>query len=89
MEDLAAAFVLAKRRVMLKLGKMAEPQYEGPADWYPLLVPRKAKDKDNLIEGHEYLGYLDPLQKTVAKNIKGSEIYISFFSQKSVDSKSE
>jgi nucleoside-diphosphate-sugar epimerase len=89
MEDLAAAFVLAKRRVMLKLGKMAEPQYEGPADWYPLLVPRKAKDKDNLIEGHEYLEYLDPSQKTVAKNIKGSEIYISFFSQKSVDSKSE
>jgi len=81
MEDFSMAFVLAKRTVMLQLGKIVE-SHDSPGDWYPLLVPNKAKDTDeDVIEGPEYLEYLDPSRKVVAKNHKGSEIHISFLSQ--------
>lgn len=79
MEDFSVAFVLAKRSAMMQLGKMLEtPDSRG--DWYPLLVPKKTKDKEDVIEGPEYLKYLDPSRKSVAKNHKGSEICISFLS---------
>jgi len=84
MEDFSMAFVLAKRTVMLKLGKMVE-SYDNPGDWYPFLVPKKEKDIDeDVIEGPKYLEYLDPSRKAVAKNHKGSEIYISFLSKELV-----
>lgn len=81
MEDFSMAFVLAKRTILSKLGKMAAPQYEGPQDWYPLLASAKTKDNNDISEGSEYLEYLDPSQKSVAKNHRGSEIYISFLSR--------
>jgi hypothetical protein len=80
MEDFSMAFVLAKRTILSKLGKMADPQYEGPQDWYPLLASAKTKDINDISEGPEYL-YLDPSQKSVAKNHRGSEIYLSFLSR--------
>ena len=84
MEDFSIAFVLAKRTAMLQLGKMAET-YDSHGDWYPLLVPKKVKDMDeDVIEGPEYLEYLDPSRKAVAKNHKGAEIYISFLTQELV-----
>eukprot|EP00984_Skeletonema_dohrnii_P002091 scaffold698_cov115-Skeletonema_dohrnii-CCMP3373.AAC.5 len=79
MEDFSMAFVLAKRSAMMQLGKMLETP-DSPGDWYPLLVPKKTKDKEDVIEGPEYLKYLDPSRKSVAKNHKGSEICISFLS---------
>ena len=81
MEDFSMAFVLAKRKVMMELGQKVETP-DSPGDWYPLIVPKKRNDMANIfvIEGPEYLEYLDPSRKSVAKNHKGSEIFISFLS---------
>ena len=80
MEDFSMAFVLAKRTVMMDLGQKVETP-DSPGDWYPIIVPKKTKStKEDVIEGPEYLEYLDPSRKSVAKNHKGSEIYISFLS---------
>jgi nucleoside-diphosphate-sugar epimerase len=77
MEDLSMAFVLAKRKVKMQLGKLADNQYAGPEEWYPLLVPKK----DEVMEGPVYLDYLEPSQK-IATNSKGHEYYITFLPQK-------
>lgn len=82
MEDFSMAFVLAKRTVMMELGQEVETP-DSPGDWYPLFVPKKTKDMVNVFEGPEYLEYLDPSRKAVAKNHKGSEIFISFLSHES------
>lgn len=77
MEDLSMAFVLAKRKVKMQLGKLADNQYAGPEEWYPLLVPRD----DAVLEGPVYLDYLEPSQK-IATDRKGHEYYITFLPQK-------
>ena len=77
MEDLSMAFVLAKRKVKMQLGKLADNQYAGPEEWYPLLVPRE----DAVPEGPVYLDYLEASQK-IATNSKGHEYYITFLPQK-------
>ena len=81
MEDLSMGFVLAKRKVKMQLGKMAAPEYEGPEEWYPLLVPREPGDVDAVTEGPVYLDYLESAQK-VATKYNGDEFYISFLPQK-------
>ncbi len=83
MEDFSMAFVLAKRRVMMELGQKVETP-DSAGDWYPLIVPKKRKDMVNVIEGPEYLEYLDPSRKSIAKNHKGSEIFISFLSHEMI-----
>ena len=61
----------------MQLGKLADNQYAGPEEWYPLLVPKK----DEVMEGPVYLDYLEPSQK-IATNSKGHEYYITFLPQK-------
>ena len=77
MEDLSMAFVLAKRKIKMQLGKLADNQYAGPEEWYPILVPREDPDA----EGPAYLDYLEASQK-VATDSKGHEYYITFLPQK-------
>lgn len=84
MEDLSIGYVLASRKVRLQLGKMAAPQYEGPEEWYPLLVPKEPTDEDAIAEGPVYLDYLEEAQKT-AKDEAGAELYITFLPQKRND----
>ena len=82
MEDFSMAFVLAKRSALLQHGKLAETG-DSLADWYPLFSAKKSNviDEDLTEEGPEYLEYLDPSRKDIAKNHKGSEVYISFLSK--------
>ena len=75
MEDMSMAFVLAKRKVLMQLGDEVDTP-DSPLDWHPLLVPKKMDE--NEFEGPEYLEYLDPSRKTVARRPKGSEIFLSF-----------
>ena len=81
MEDLSISFVLARNRVKMRLGEMAENQFIGPEEWYPLLSPREPDDENAIAEGPLYLDYLEDAQK-VAKNSRGHEIFISFLNQK-------
>jgi len=81
MEDLSMGYVLAKRKVKMQLGKIAEPQYEGPEEWYPLLVPREPDDEDAITEGSVHLDYQESAQK-VATDSKGHEYYVTFLPQK-------
>ena len=80
MEDLSMGFVLAKRKVKMQLGKVADNQYNGPEQWYPLLVPREPDDEDAITEGPVYLDYLESAQK-VATDSKGHEFYVTFLPQ--------
>ncbi|KAL7543173.1 hypothetical protein ACHAXR_013501 [Thalassiosira sp. AJA248-18] len=82
MEDMSMGFVMAKLKAKMNLGKMAQPQYDGPEEWYPLLIPRVPGDEDAVAEGPVYLDYLEPAQK-VATDRKGHEFYVSFLPQKS------
>ncbi|KAL7487713.1 hypothetical protein ACHAW6_013286 [Cyclotella cf. meneghiniana] len=81
MEDLSIGYVLASRKVRMQLGKMAAPEYEGPEEWYPLLVPKEPTDEDVIDDGPVYLDYLEASQK-VTKDDTGTELYISFLPQK-------
>jgi hypothetical protein len=81
MEDLSIGYVLASRKARMQLGKMAAPEYEGPEEWYPLLVPKEPTDEDAITEGPVYLDYLEEAQKT-AKDEAGAELYITFLPQK-------
>ncbi|KAL7510556.1 hypothetical protein ACHAXN_007396 [Cyclotella atomus] len=81
MEDLSIGYVLASRRVKMQLGKMAAPEYEGPEEWYPLLVPKEPTDEGAITEGPVYLDYLEEAQK-VTKDEAGAELYITFLPQK-------
>eukprot|EP00571_Detonula_confervacea_P015141 CAMPEP_0172308158 /NCGR_PEP_ID=MMETSP1058-20130122/8849_1 /TAXON_ID=83371 /ORGANISM="Detonula confervacea, Strain CCMP 353" /LENGTH=1272 /DNA_ID=CAMNT_0013020517 /DNA_START=115 /DNA_END=3933 /DNA_ORIENTATION=+ len=81
MEDLSMGFVLAKRKVKMQLGGMADPQFKGPEEWYPLLVPREQDDEDAITEGPAYLDYLEAAQK-VATERKGHEYYVTFLPQR-------
>ena len=81
MEDLSIGYELASRKVRMQLGKMAAPEYEGPEEWYPLLVPKEPTDEDVIDDGPVYLDYLEASQK-VTKDDTGTELYISFLPQK-------
>ncbi|EED96613.1 predicted protein [Thalassiosira pseudonana CCMP1335] len=81
MEDLSMGFVLAKKKVKMQLGSLAPPEYDGPEEWYPLLVPREATDEDAITEGPVYLEYLEAAQK-VTRDEAGGELFISFLPQK-------
>jgi hypothetical protein len=81
MEDLSIGYVLASRKVRMQLGKMSAPEYEGPEEWYPLLVPKEPTDDDAITDGPVYLDYLEVAQK-VTKDESGTELYISFLPQK-------
>mmetsp|Transcript_18623 Transcript_18623/g.33557 ORF Transcript_18623/g.33557 Transcript_18623/m.33557 type:complete len:85 (+) Transcript_18623:3-257(+) len=81
MEDLSMGYVLAKRKVKAQLGKVAAPQYEGPEEWYPLLVPMEPGDEDAITKGSLYLDYLESSQK-VETDSKGHEFYVTFLPQK-------
>jgi len=81
MEDLSMGYVLAKRKVKMQLGPVAERQYDSPAEWYPLLVPKESKDEGAITEGPVYLDYIANAQK-VATDSKGHEYHITFLPQK-------
>ena len=81
MEDLSIGYVLASRKVRMQLGSIAAPEYEGPEEWYPLLVPKEPTDEDAITEGPVYLDYLEEAQK-VTKDETGSELFITFLPQK-------
>ena len=74
-------YVLAKRKVKMQLGPVAERQYDSPAEWYPLLVPKESKDEGAITEGPVYLDYIANAQK-VATDSKGHEYHITFLPQK-------
>jgi len=86
MEDFSMGHVLAKRRVKMQLGSVAEPQYEGPEEWHPLLVPREPDDDGAITEGSSpvYLDYTEPAQK-VATDRKGHEYHVTFLPQKRME----
>lgn len=81
MEDFSMGYVLAKRKVRMQLGSVAESQYEGPQEWYPLLVPREPKDEDATTEDSVYLDYIESAQD-IATDSNGHEYYITFLPQK-------
>jgi hypothetical protein len=81
MEDLSIGYVLATKKVRMTLGEKADPEYEGPEEWYPLLVPKEPEDEDAVTEGPAYLDYLQSAQKTT-KNERGDELFITFLPQK-------
>ena len=81
MEDLSIGYVLASRKVRMQLGSIAAPEYEGPEEWYPLLVPKEPTDEDAITEGPVYLDYLEEAQK-VTKDETGAELFITFLPQK-------
>ena len=80
MEDMSMGYVLAKRKVKMQVGQVADPHYEGPEKWYPLLVPKEPDDEDAITEGPAYLDYLEANQK-VATNSNGHEYYVTFLPQ--------
>lgn len=83
MEDLSMAFVLAKNKVKMRLGKMSDKTGSwGPEEWYPLLTPKEPNDENANTEGPVYLDYLETAQKVVTDS-RGHELYISFLNQKS------
>jgi nucleoside-diphosphate-sugar epimerase len=81
MEDLSISFVLARNRVKMRLGEMAENQFIGPEEWHPLLIPREPGDENAIAEGPLYLDYLEDAQQ-IATDSRGHEIFISFLNQK-------
>lgn len=91
MEDLSIGYVLARKKVRSELGRKAEPQYEGPEEWHPLLVPGEPDDdaaagRASSPEGPLYLDYLEDAQK-VATDSKGAEFHVTFLPQKSKSEK--
>jgi hypothetical protein len=82
MEDLSMAFVLAKNKVKMRLGKLSDNTGSwGPEEWYPLLIPKDPNDEDFITEGPVYLDYQESAQKVVTDS-RGHELYISFLNQK-------
>jgi len=89
MEDLSIGYVLARKKVRSELGRMAEPQYEGPEEWHPLLVPRDPDDDaagGAPSEGPLFLEYLEDAQR-VATDSKGAELHVTFLRQKNKEKK--
>jgi len=82
MEDLSMAFVLAKNKVKMRLGKLSDNTGSwGPEEWYPLLIPKDPNDEDFITEGPVYLDYQESAQKVVTDS-RGHELYVSFLNQK-------
>jgi len=81
MEDLSMGYVLAKRKVKMQLGSVAESDLGAPEKWYPLLVPKEPDDDGATTEGPEYLDYTESAQK-VAIDGEGHECYVTFLLQK-------
>eukprot|EP00578_Thalassiosira_sp_NH16_P000214 CAMPEP_0181134492 /NCGR_PEP_ID=MMETSP1071-20121207/32117_1 /TAXON_ID=35127 /ORGANISM="Thalassiosira sp., Strain NH16" /LENGTH=1311 /DNA_ID=CAMNT_0023221015 /DNA_START=260 /DNA_END=4195 /DNA_ORIENTATION=+ len=80
MEDMSMAFVLAKRKVKMQMGKMVDHQYAGREEWYAFLEPKEADDEDGITDGPVYLDYLEAAHK-VTTDSKGHEFYVTFLPQ--------